>query len=182
VADKVWMHVDGGIALDDVLSLPDLPSSVRAARAHFDRAKMDRIWLFGLDFTSHTINLYGHVIPSGDRTAADIAALLTGAGFPLPSHDELRCNTQAFTVYQTFNWDSPDLLRLCFPMLYAAAEFPTRFHPLLKTFVEQAPLLGDGRDSFGFYTTYGPAGGYYKVSTDYTGNHGAIFGRHNGPA
>ncbi|HEX4831796.1 MAG TPA: aromatic prenyltransferase [Trebonia sp.] len=180
VADKVWLAFPERVPLADLMSLPDLPPAVTAARAHFDRAGMDRVGLIGLDFTSHTINLYGPVFPPGTLTAAQVEDILAGLGFPLPPGEELQRNARAFNLYQTFKWDSPDILRLCFPIMCTAAEFPTHYHPLLKEFADHAPMLDSAARDFILYTTYGPRGRYYKVQADYTGNHRALYPHHYG--
>ncbi|MFE0188982.1 aromatic prenyltransferase [Streptomyces sp. NPDC058989] len=172
--DKFWLVFDNGVPLADVLALPHLPPAVRASQDHFERAGMDRVGLIALDFGHRTVNVYSPVFPPGTLTYATVTSLISGLGFPLPAEEELQRNTDAFDVYQTFSWDEPGVLRLCFPVRYTAADFPTHCHPVLKQFVETAPFAVDQR-SFVHYTTYGPRGGYFKVQSDYTGNHRDTF-------
>lgn len=172
--DKIWLLFDKGIPLVDVLALPHLPPTVRAAQDHFDRIAMDRIGLIGLDFGHRTINVYSPVFPPGTLTYETVTNMISGLGFLLPTEEELERNTHAFDVYQTFSWDEPGVRRLCFPVRYIAEEFPTHCHPILKQFVELAPFAADQR-AFVYYATYGPRGGYFKVQSDYTGNHRDTF-------
>jgi hypothetical protein len=181
MADKVWLQFADGIALAEFLTLDSLPPAVHGAGAHFARAGLDSVGMVALDFTSHTVNVYAPVFPPGTLTRERVEAIIGGLGFPLPADDELARDTRAFCVYQTFSWDSPDLQRLCFPVGYLAADFPVHYHPLLRAFVEQGPLLDEDVRGFGFYTAYGPRGSYYKVSADYTGNHQTVFARHRSP-
>jgi aromatic prenyltransferase len=169
VVDKIWVMFDGGVALEEILALPHLPHSVREARAHFDKSGLDCVGLLAFDFTSHTVNVYRKPFTSGTLTPGSVAEIISDLGFPLPSHQELEHDGRAFSIYYTFSWDTPGVQRVCFPMLYAGHEFPTYFDPLLKDFVEQAPVAAASR-SFGFYTTYGPNGGYFKVQADYVHN------------
>lgn len=172
--DKLWLIFDHGIPLADVLALPHLPPAIRAAQDHFDRARMDRVGLIGLDFGKRTVNVYSPVFEPGTLTRKTVTDIISGLGFSLPAKVELERNTQAFDVYQTFSWDEPGVRRLCFPVRYTAEEFPTYCHPVLKQFVEQAPFAADRR-AFVYYATYGPSGGYFKVQSDYTGNHRDTF-------
>lgn len=169
MADMIWMESGDGIALVDFLSLDGLPPAIHKAREHFDRAGIEHIGQVGLNFTTRSINLYRMPVSPGTFTPEQITAILTGLGFPLPAEDEIQRNATAFSLSQTFGWDSPGVMRLCFPQIYSATEFPTHYHPLLKTFVEQAPVVDDTTRDFGLYTTYGPRGGYYRIKADYTG-------------
>nr|QGZ20043.1 hypothetical protein [Streptomyces alanosinicus] len=173
-ADKIWMIFDRGIPLEELTELPSIPAAVRTARPHFHDSGMDRAGLLALDFSRRTINVYSPVFTPGTLSPEAAATMLTRLGFPAPEGDLRHTNGQAFDFYQTFGWDHPGLLRLCFPVRCSAEEFPVHHHPLLRDFVEQAPFAAAERN-FVFYTTYGPRGGYFKVQSDYTGNHRQTF-------
>jgi hypothetical protein len=170
--EKFWVLFDGGVPLDEVLALPHLPPSAHAARAQFERTEVTSVGIIGLDLRRHTVNLYSDVFPADTLTPGSVIRMIEGLGWAVPDQDSVRRNAAAFNFYQTVGWDSPDVLRLCFPVRYEATAYPVHLHPVLKRFVEQAPFpTRTGR--FMFYNTYGPRGGYYKVQADYTGDHEA---------
>lgn len=174
--DKVWAILEEPIPLDDMFDLPSLPASVLAARDHFDRAGIDQIGLFGLNFTKRSLNVYSPILAPGTMTAGRAVDIITGVGFAQPSDEEIERNAGAFNVYQTFSWDALGVQRLCFPMRYRAEDFPTHFHPVLEDFVSKAPFATDRR-GFMFSNTYSAHGQYFKVQADYLG----IFSDHFKP-
>ncbi|WP_317446336.1 aromatic prenyltransferase [Streptomyces collinus] len=172
--DKVWMFFDGGVSLRQLRGLPHLPPSLHAAQEHFDRNGMDRVGLLGLDFTRHTVNVYAPIFPPGRLTPDRVTRMITDLGFVPPSGDEAKRGARAFSFYQTFGLESPDILRLCFPTRCTPEEVPTQYHPVLADFVEQAPFATQRR-AFLFYLAYGPKTRYFKVSSDYRANHHQMF-------
>ena len=172
--DKVWMFFDGGVPLYQLRKLTHLPPSLHAAQEYFDRNTMDRVGLLGLDFTRNTINVYAPIFPPGTLPPDQVTRMITDLGFVPPSRDEAEHCARAFSFYQTFDLDSPDILRLCFPTRCTPGEVPTQYHPVLANFVEQAPFATEQR-AFLFYLTYGPQTRYFKVSSDYRANHRQMF-------
>lgn len=172
--DKVWMFFDGGVRLHQLRELAHLPRSLHAAQEYFDRNTTGRVGLLGLDFTRHTVNVYAPIFPPGTLTPDRVVRMVTDLGLVTPSPDEARRAANAFSFYQTFDMESPDILRLCFPTRCRPEEVPTYYHPVLANFVEHAPFATEHR-AFLFYLAYGPHSRYFKLSSDYRANHHEMF-------
>lgn len=172
--DKVWMFFDGGASLQGLRELPHLPASLHAAKEHFERLGMDRVGLLGLDFKRHTINVYAPIFPSGTLTTDRVTRMIGDFGFVAPTSDEAEHCARAFSFYQTFDLESPDVRRLCFPTRCTPEMIPTHFDPVLADFVGRAPFAA-GQRAFLFYLAYGPRTRYFKLSSDYRANHHQMF-------
>lgn len=171
---KIWLTFPELVTVERMLEFPDMPDAARAHAAHLSRYGGD-IGMMALDFVSHTMNWYSRVLAPGELTPSDITAALRELNFVPASEEELALFARTFNAYRTFAWDSPDMRRICFPVRYDAAGFPTHLDPVLERFVAGAPYADSGPRGFVFYAAYGPTGRYYKVQTDYTSALNATF-------
>ncbi|WP_162958676.1 aromatic prenyltransferase [Nocardia yunnanensis] len=172
--EKIWMMFPELIAVDRVLAFPGMPEAARAHAAHLHRYGGE-IAIMALDFGNRTLNLYSQVLAPGVVTPADITTILSDLAFVAATPEELALLDRTFNLYRTFSWNSPRMQRICFPVRYEAARFPTHLDPVLARFVAAAPHATTGPRNFTFYTAYGPTDRYYKIQAEYTAAQPATF-------
>jgi hypothetical protein len=161
--EKVWLCFREPVSLDALLGLPACPQSLSNHRAHFAK-QTGRIGAVGVNMAENSINVYSIV---EDLSLGDVTEILGQTGIAPPSEEELSVNTQAFRIYRTFGWDDPDMQRICFATRFLADDFPAHLHPDLATMVAGTPFADGNLRDFNFYTSYGPAGNYYKIQAMY---------------
>ncbi|WP_216905587.1 aromatic prenyltransferase [Nocardia noduli] len=169
---KIWMLFPETIGIRQLLRFPAIPEAIHGHAEHLTHYG-DRVAILGLDFLSHTMNVYSQVLAPGTLTGDDIRAALAELDLVSATEDELRVLGQSFNIYRTFSWDSPRIQRVCFPVRCSRENFPTHLHPVLERFVDGAPYAGAGAQRFNFYAAYGADDRYYKVQADYTSPDGA---------
>ncbi|MFI6172338.1 aromatic prenyltransferase [Nocardia sp. NPDC051052] len=164
---KIWTAFPELISVDRIVDFPGIPESARGHAEQLNRWGGEKIALMAIDFVNRTLNLYTQILRPGQLTATDIADILRELDFVAADPDELAALAWPYTVYATFNWNSPSIQRICFPARYTAETFPA-IDPVLSRFVNGAPFAGPGPRGFAFYAAYGPTERYYKVQADYT--------------
>ncbi|WP_067536660.1 aromatic prenyltransferase [Nocardia crassostreae] len=172
--EKVWLMFPELMSVERILGFTGIPDSARAHTAHLERYG-GQIAIVALDFANRTMNLYSRVFAPGQLTSADITTVLTDLDFTAATDQELNLLGNTFNLYRTFSWTSPAMQRICFPVCYEAANFPTHLHPVFDRFVSSAPHSGDGPRRFTFYAAYGPADRYYKIQAEYTPTERVVF-------
>ncbi|MBB5917672.1 hypothetical protein BJY24_006584 [Nocardia transvalensis] len=163
---KIWASFPELIPVDRLLAVDGVPESARAHTGHLKRWGGDQLALIAMDFASRTMNLYASIQAPGQITPENIVAILAELGFVPPSEEELTVLASPFTIYRTFSWTSPNILRICFPARYFRDQFPD-LDPTLSRFAT-GPVAGPGPHAAAFYAAYGPSGKYYKIQADYT--------------
>ncbi|MFF7459572.1 aromatic prenyltransferase [Kitasatospora sp. NPDC008115] len=163
--EKVWLCFREPVSSDDLLGLATLPQSIYDHRVHLAK-QTGRIGAVGVNLTEKSINVYS-IVEGEDLGTGDVAEILGQTGISPPGDDELTVNTQAFRIYRTFGWDAPDMRRICFATRFLAEDLPVRLHPDLASIAAVTPFADGNLRDFNFYTSYGPAGHYYKVQAMY---------------
>ncbi|GAA3904339.1 hypothetical protein GCM10022244_13140 [Streptomyces gulbargensis] len=161
--EKIWLCFQEPVSPDDLLKLPACPQSVYNHRAHLAK-QTGRIGAVGVNMTENSINVYS-IVENLNR--GDVTAILGQTGIAPPSDEELSVNAQAFRIYRTFGWDEPDMTRICFATRFLADDVPIHLHPDLAAMVAATPFADGNLRDFNFYTSYGPAGHYYKIQAMY---------------
>jgi hypothetical protein len=166
--DKVWIFLPGTATIDDLLAVPGFPATARAAKRLIRRA-----CVVAFDLANATINLYAPVFEQGTLTPEAMRTLVADLGFPAPTDGDLALSPHAFSFYQTCAAHSQHPLRLSIAVRCIADDVPQGLHPVLDRFAEQAPFASAFRQ-FLFYPAYSARGKYYKIASDYQGNHADI--------
>lgn len=175
--EKLWTFFEKPIPLDDILSLTTLPPSVQNARAHFKKYAAGQVaTIIGLDFEHKSLNIYPGPFLPGTYTPDRITMVLKDLDLPVPPQEELEWVSKTLWFYYTFRWDSPQVQRMCFTVYTPAEGYPFHWHPLCKSFVEQAPIRAE-RKMYIYSPTYGRNGNYLKIEADYQGRLETIFQR-----
>ncbi len=174
--EKVWpfFHM---LPIEALAKLGAMPDSVRQSMDYFAKHKMEQVSLLAVDYYHRTVNVYFMMRgpdgfkPGGMYTREQWAEMFTDLGFDRPSEAELDICMQAFTVYPTFSWDSPEIKRLCVCMPGTKlSEFPYQMHPVTERFVKEAPVQATS-SVFTYCPTYGDDLNYLKMEVDYSGQY-----------
>lgn len=169
---KLWTFFERTVPLQEILSLPGMPSSTRKAGEMLADSGLDRVLLLALDYTNMSVNLYAPLTTDGRFTPSRVARMIADSGFEVPGPDQLEECAELFHFYYTFDWTSPDVRRLSFAMLATSDTFPAHLDPVATRFVAEAPSLDPDRHLV-WNHTYGPHGHYLKTDMDYTGTIGS---------
>ncbi|MCX4094224.1 aromatic prenyltransferase [Nocardia sp. alder85J] len=169
---KVWFVLGRTLPVDEALRLPGIPDAARGHAEHLNRYGGE-VGIIALDFAARTMNLYSQVLMPEVIGAADIVTMLDDLGMTPPGAAELAVFAGTFNVYRTFSWDSPRMVRICFPRRVESATLPGDLHPVLAAFATGPVAAPDRRHTV--YAAYGPADRYYKIQTEYTSTAAAAF-------
>lgn len=166
---KIWSFLKQHPAIDTLCSrLPSLPESVRQHLAFFEKYGLKYVTLFGLDFRNKTANIYFMIKKPGLFPPGKVAALLEELCLKVPAQEMLEHCAKAMICYFTFTWDSPQIERACFGVTESdATRIPTHLDPLLKKYVDHAPILTNER-KFIYNITPSRQSIYIKIENDYT--------------
>lgn len=161
---KIWSIYsgDGSKSVAEMSRTPAMPSSVGGNLDYFARHGLDTITGIAVDYRSRSVNVYFPF--TGPR---DPEPMIEDLGLRVPGDDVLDLCRQAFSVYFTFTWDSPDIERVCFPVRAPEPHLvPTHLDPLLARFVKGARFH---RDDHAYCYAIAPSrhGTYYKVENFY---------------
>ncbi|MDN3359629.1 aromatic prenyltransferase [Actinomadura sp. DC4] len=165
--EKIWSIYadDGAPSLGAMSRTPAMPPSVGGNLDYFARHGLTKVAGVGVDYRSRSVNVYFSFIDT--RDTAKISAMFGDLGFHRPDGDELRQCRQAFAVYFTFTWDSPEVERVCFPIRVFEPELmPSHLDPLIERFVTGARFHGEDR-AYVHAVTSSRHGRYYKVESFY---------------
>ncbi len=166
--DKIWIFLPGTATIDELLAIPGFPATANTAKRLTRRA-----CVVAFDLGRATVNLYAPVFKQGTLTPEAMRDLVTNLGFSSHEEHDLALSSRAFSFYQTFDSQSHRPLRLSVAVRCMADDLPRGLHPVLDRFAEQAPFAGHMRQ-FLFYPAYSADGKYYKIASDYQGNHADI--------
>lgn len=144
--EKIWsIYLDDGAKSVEAMSrTPAMPPSVGGNLDYFSRHGLNKITGIAVDYRSRSVNVY---FPFTDtRDTEKISMMFDDLGFRMPDKDELEMCRQAFSVYFTFTWDSPDIERVCFPVRVSEPDLvPSHLDPLIERFVKGARFDNEDR-------------------------------------
>jgi hypothetical protein len=166
---KIWTFFQIPQPLEKAYAMASLPESIKRYAAYFQKYDLTVFHLFALDYSKKTLNLYFMVKEPGKFPPEKVAGMLKDLDCKIPSQEVLEHCSKAITIYYTFTWDSPRAERVCFGVIASEpSQIPMHLHPLIKKYVEQAPILTPNR-LFIYGLTFAPTGDYIKVENDYNG-------------
>jgi hypothetical protein len=167
---KIWPFFppDDLQGLPGLAAIPSMPRGLAANASFFDRHGLaSKVSLTGIDYQHHTVNVYFGELPGECLEPAAIASMLRELGLPDPSEQMLRLGQQAFGIYATFSWDSPNVERFTFAVV---TQDPTalsvRLEPKIERFVREVPYAAANR-KFVYTVSASPDGEYYKLQSYY---------------
>lgn len=162
--EKIWLFFkNSSVPLRQALAMPGLPSSIGAYVDYFEKYQLDKVSLFGVDFRSKTINVYFMAWEIGGLSPTKAAGMLSDLGFTVPSDEVLQHCGRAIPLYYTFDWESPNVQRLCFGCYAPEPSLVPKWAPLMEQFVADAQIFSEKR-LFYYNPTFGPDGkDYFKV-------------------
>ncbi|MFI1831426.1 aromatic prenyltransferase [Streptomyces sp. NPDC020412] len=167
---KTWSFfpTDDLQSLSDLARLKSLPPSVTANLDFFTRHQLtDRVSLVGIDYPNRSVNLYFGAAPRQTFQADGIRSILQDAGMAAPSERLLHLGEQAFGIYATLTWDSPNVQRITIAaMTPDPMTLPVRIEPKIEHFVNEAPYSTDDRQ-FVYAITSSPTSEYHKLQSYY---------------
>jgi hypothetical protein len=165
--EKVWsIYADNGATSIGAMSrTPAMPPSVGGNLDYFVRHGLNKVTGIGVDYRRRSVNVYFSFIDT--RDTAKISTMFYDLGFRLPDKDELEMCRQAFAVYFTFTWDSPEIERVCFPIrVFEPDLMPSHLDPLIERFVKGARFYSEDR-AYIYAITSSRHSQYYKVENFY---------------
>jgi hypothetical protein len=167
---KIWQFLRALPPVEEVSATPSLPAGIGQHMAYFSEYDLRHVSLFAMDYQRKTTNIYFMVKEPGLFPPAKVAGMFEDLGFAVPSDELLQHCSRAVTIYYTFNWDSPEIERICFGTIAPQPSLiPTHLHPLLKRYVEQVPCLSKDR-VFIYSVTLARNDTFIKIENDYTGS------------
>ncbi|HMB22911.1 MAG TPA: aromatic prenyltransferase, partial [Anaerolineales bacterium] len=166
---KIWSFLKQHPAIDTLCTrLPSLPESVKQHLAFFEKYGLKYVTLLGLDFRNKTANIYFMIKKPGLFPPDKVTAMLEELCLKVPTQEALEHCSKAMIYYFTFTWDSPHIERACFGVTESdATKIPTHLDPLLRKYVDHAPILGKER-KFIYNITPSRQNIYIKIENDYT--------------
>ncbi|MFI9605457.1 aromatic prenyltransferase [Streptomyces sp. NPDC052043] len=161
---------DGMQRLSTLIDIPSMPISLAENFDFFARYGLDadKVNVFGIDYRHRTVNLYFGGLPAQCLEPETITAMLRDIGFPEPSEQMLKLGGQAFGIYTTLGWDSPEIERFCFSVMTPdSVSLPVPIEPKIEKFLDGVPHdSADGR--FIYYAAMSATGEEnFKVQSYY---------------
>ncbi len=143
--EKIWFQFPNSIPLTEVLKIPGLPDGVKANVDYFKKHQLDLVKLIGVDIPAQTFNLYFFTVENGGITPQKSANLLSDLGLNVPNDEVLQHCARAVPLYHTFNWDSPQVQRVCFACHAPEAALVPKWDPIIDDFVDNAVTIAKRR-------------------------------------
>lgn len=132
--------------LSTLVDLPSMPRGLAEHAALFARHGLDgdKVNVFGIDYRHRTVNVYFGALPDECLRPDVVRAVVREIGLPEPSEQMLRLGQQAFGIYMTLGWDSPQIERFCFAVMAPDPEaLPVRMDPRIERFLRDVSHGGD---------------------------------------
>ncbi len=170
---KIWPFMKARTTIEEVCRIPALPDSVRNAMDYYKKYDLSTVSLLALDYLSRTVNLYCFTGGRELFTPQKVAGQIADAGFLVPPEDEVLTNATAASIYLTFNWDSPDIVRLSYVLPVPLEHVPLKLPEHLTRFIAEAPTYADER-RYIYNTAYAHGEVYTKMELDYTATMGEM--------
>jgi len=135
--------------LSTFTAMASMPAGLAEHAEFFARHGLDgdQVNVFGIDYQHRTVNVYFGALPPAVLQPATVRSMLRELDLPAPSEQMLTLGEQAFGIYATVGWDSPQVLRYCFAVMTPdATALPVRIEPRIEHFLETIPYgAEDGR-------------------------------------
>jgi hypothetical protein len=161
--EKIWTFLGNSVPLQEILRIPGLPDGIEANLDYFEKHHLDPVHVVGVDFRAKSVNVYYVAWEIGGLTPERVAHLLSDLGFDVPDEEMLSHCAQAIPVYYTFNWESPDIQRVCFAGFAPDPSLVPRWHPVMETFVAEAQTIANERMFYYNPTFVRDGDGYSKI-------------------
>jgi hypothetical protein len=165
---KIWPVPVRGIPLEDLYNLSAMPPSFAAHADYFRKYGMATSGLLALDYHNKTVNTY---VSGKGYTPNRIREMFEDLEFPVPPRDLLELISSSLCIYQTFNWERPEIERISFVLVAPGDHLIHHADPVIQRFAAEVPSLTPTR-MFTYNPTYGRLGDYWKVEIDYTATMG----------
>ncbi|MCX5372785.1 aromatic prenyltransferase [Streptomyces sp. NBC_00015] len=161
--------------LRELKQLFDLPSMPRAAAENaelFARYGLDRVTGVSVDYKRHELNLYCDRATTEPLDPDYVQSMLREMGLKEASEQGLEFAKKTFAIYPTLNWDSSEIVRICFAVITTdPATTPTKSEPELGQMWEYAntapyAYVGEKR-ALVYGLALSPEKEYYKLGAYY---------------
>jgi hypothetical protein len=154
--------------LSKLAEIPSMPRSVADNVDLFARHGLeDKVGLLGIDYYDRTVNVYFGTPPPECFEPATIKTMVREMGLPEPSDQLLTLGQQAFALYATYSWDSPNVERICYAVMTPdPTTLPVHIDPKIQQFARNASRdAAAGR--FVYAVALTPKGEYHKLQSYY---------------
>ncbi|MEV7346314.1 aromatic prenyltransferase [Streptomyces sp. NPDC093544] len=167
---KIWVYFPGDDpqSLTKLRDLPSMPPSLAQNFAFFaDRGLDEKADVVAIDYRNGTANLYFTGFPEHLRRPASVLEMHHALGLPAPSEQMLRFCENAFGLYATLSWNSPNVERIAFSVkTHDPLSLPARLGPKIEHFLKSVPYgTGDPKMVYAAMTSSGEE--YYKLQSYY---------------
>lgn len=164
---KIWPFIVPG-SFEPTYTMSTIPNAIKKHKDYFTRHGLNVFSVFGLDFRNNTTNVYFMIKDPSKATPEKYETLLKELDFEVGPPEVMKKCCEALTIYYTFSWDSDRVERICFGICCPEeGQVPVHFHPLMKKFVENIPIITNIR-KFIYSITFDRDGLFFKVENDYT--------------
>ena len=174
---KTWVNLKGRRPVDDVLNVPEVPSSVRAHASKFHGLGLKLVRFLAVDYHSSTMNLY--FTAPGPISKLQAAQYTDLAGASPPTDQEFEdmstfLNPQGYAFAVTMEYKTGKITRVAFyALILPPGKLPNVNDRVLKFFSE-APSY-DQQRTRNVAWSYGSGGSkYMKVESSYVGELGTL--------
>lgn len=174
---KTWLNLKGRRPIDDILSAPEVPVSIRAHGSTFHSVGLEFVTFLAVDYHSHTMNLYFAAPSPIAKTQAAQYTNLVGCSPPTDQEFEdmlafLSPGGYPFAV--TMEYETGRITRVA---IYAMNLTPQRLPTVedrISKFLSEAPSY-DRHQSINVAWSYGLGGSkYMKADSSYIGEQSVI--------
>ncbi|WP_020673231.1 aromatic prenyltransferase [Amycolatopsis nigrescens] len=155
-------------SLSKAADMPSMPRSLAGNLDFFTRYGLsERVTGISIDYPSRTTNVYFGWTPADRFDTKTVLSMLRDLELPDPSEQMLTVAKEAFGMYLTLSWDSPKILRFCFPMPTPdPTTLPVQLEPKIEQFT-RGVSRGSAMGKYVYAATSTPDGEYYKLSSYY---------------
>ncbi|MFG2503213.1 aromatic prenyltransferase [Streptomyces sp. NPDC048441] len=167
---KTWSFFspDNLQSVSKFAGLPSMPPSASENLGFFDRYGLtDKVSVVGYDYAKRSVNVYFTGVPAECFEREGVQSILRDSGLPDPSEEILKFGEQAFAIYVTLGWDSPEIQRVTYSVNTPdPMALPVGIDPVIERLVNDSPF-GSAGHRFVYGVTVTPDGEYQKVQKYY---------------
>jgi hypothetical protein len=152
----------------DLAKVPSMPRALDTSIDFFERHGLgDTTGMVGIDYHNKTVNIYFGEQPAECFEPEAIRSMLRDSGQAEPTERMIALGKQAFGIYVTISWDSPQLERICFAVATSnPLELGVPIDPKIEGFVRHMQASRSSR-KFVYAVASLPEGEYYKLQSYY---------------
>jgi len=169
--EKIWPFFAPTelVNVDRILSMKSMPDSMKQSIKLFEKYKLDNFALFALDYYNKSVNVYFMSGAVGGFSKEQIIGILKDLDFAIPEEEIIERCTRGVTLYFTYNWDSPNIERVCYGICAdSRKDLPIHLSPVIRDFSAGVPTISLPHH-FIYSITFARTGNYIKVENDYYG-------------